>query len=224
MPLGGASNVAGLRHKTPGGAGGPPADRRCYPCREMRWGFVLMALGCAAGGEDLAKVDAAVDTQSTRGDAQGGCIFACDPPAASCVDGCSSHFFETVGCDAGVCLFSERTLDCPLGCNPMTGRCDTTRSVACAKIECGQRNACGGVCSNSTGCCTASTYDKSTGLAPSGSRACCDGTDVMISTTDCGTGMNHGVNKEGNCAVSWEGAMNGGTPCATARCRKLTCM
>jgi hypothetical protein len=189
----------------------------------MRWGVVFVVLGCAAGGEEASAVDAATDTMK-KADAPPGCIFACDPPAATCVDACSEHVFEAVGCDAGACVFAERTLDCPLGCNPATGRCDTAKSSACAKIECGQRNACAGTCTMATGCCTATTYDKTTGLAPSGSRACCDPGDVMISTSDCGTGVNHGVNKDGNCAVSWEGEMNGGTPCATAHCRKLTCM
>lgn len=182
--------------------------------------IALVVIGCASGGEDSTATDAAVDAKS---EVAPGCIFACDPPAASCVDGCSEHFFEAVGCDAGACIFKEKTLDCPLGCNPMTGRCDTTRAASCAKVDCGEKSVCGGTCSSTTGCCTRATYDKTTGLAPSGSRACCDPGDELVSTVDCGTGVNHGVNKDGLCAVSWEGAMNGGTPCATAQCRKRVC-
>ena len=129
---------------------------------------------------------------------------------------------ETVGCDAGACVFAEKKLECPFGCDSATGRC-LTPSAGCAKIDCGKTTACGATCSTTSGCCTSTTYDKTTGLAVSGSRACCDDGDELTGTTDCGTGVNHGVNKEGICAVSWEGAMNGGTPCATAHCRKRVC-
>lgn len=189
----------------------------------MRPLLALLFVACASGGEDSAPptgaVDAARDSRETSSD----CIFGCDPPAAKCVDDCGEHFFVAAGCDAGQCVFTEKTLDCPLGCNKTTGRCDTARSTACATVDCGSKNACGGTCTSTTGCCTSTRYDKTTGLAPSGSRACCDAGDMLVGTTDCGTGINHGVNKDGTCAVSWEGEMNGGTPCATAHCLKRVC-
>jgi len=176
---------------------------------------VIVLAGCASDGDAQPASDASIDSAS-------GCIFACEVPAAECTTACQENVTEALGCDAGTCVFAEQKLDCPFGCNAATGRCHSP-ATGCAKIDCGKATACGATCSTTSGCCTSTTYDKTTGLAPSGSRACCDAGDELTGTTDCGTGANHGVNKDGNCAVSWEGELNGGTPCATAHCRKRAC-
>jgi hypothetical protein len=176
----------------------------------------IVFVGCASGGESSPEVDAASEA------ANNSCVFACEAPPSTCKSACAETVTEAVGCDAGSGVFVGKTLDCPFGCDPASGRCRSP-AAGCARIECGKTTACGATCSTTSGCCTSTSYDKSTGLAISGSRACCDDGDEMTGTTDCGTGVNHGVNREGNCAVSWEGAMNGGTPCATAHCRKRVC-
>jgi hypothetical protein len=188
----------------------------CSP--SMRLVLLAVALiGCASGGDDRSETtDGATDAT----DAAGGCIFGCEPPAARCLDECDQESSESAGCDGGACVFTTTSRACAFGCNSATGQCHT-ESSACATTNCGVVTACGGTCT--AGCCTMSDYDRTTGLAASGTRACCDDGDQLLSTTDCGVGDNHGVNAEGICAVSWEGELNNGTPCATAHCRKRVC-
>jgi hypothetical protein len=183
--------------------------------------IVLCACGATGGGDgDPDAKIAAGDTLAKDGSG-GGCIFPCDVPAPTCADECTSTAFLSAGCtEAGTCSFSARNVPCDLGCDKTTGACNAS---ACGKIVCGQKTSCGGVCGTGSGCCSEVLYDQTTGLAPSGSRACCKDGDTLVSGTDCGTGTNHGFNKDGLCVVSWEGAGNGGTPCATAHCKTLKC-
>ena len=187
----------------------------------LLFGAACGASGGDGGGGGQPDAFAPGDTNGKESTG-GGCIFPCDVPAPSCSDDCSSIQFVSAGCtEAGTCAFTTRSVKCDFGCDKATGACT---DGACKTTVCGAKTACGGICGTGTGCCSEVLYDETTGLAPSGSRACCHDGDTFVSgSSECGTGVNHGWNQDGLCAVCWEGAGNGGTPCATAHCKTLKC-
>lgn len=203
---------------------GERASRRLRAARAAFVAALSMVAACSASGGDGGgggpDAFAPGDTNGKDGSG-GGCIFPCDVPASTCSDDCSSIVFVSAGCtEAGTCAFTTRSVKCDFGCDKATGACT---DGACKTTVCGEKTACGGICGTGTGCCSEVLYDQTTGLAPSGSKACCHDGDTFVSGTDCGTGVNHGFNQDGLCVTSWEGAGNGGTPCATAHCKTLSC-
>ena len=187
----------------------------------MRAWVLLVLAACAHGGGENNGSDATAETLPDAKTGDAGCLFACEPPAPACLDACNEVTQAASGCEAGVCVFEKTKRACELGCDSATGRCADV-SVACLKKACGA-HACGGTCGAGSGCCTEKIYDKTTGLTTSGTKTCCDPGDELVDATDCGTGVNHGINKDGVCASCWEGAGNGGSPCAAVKCRKRTC-
>lgn len=79
------------------------------------------------------------------------------------------------------------------------------------------------ICEQST-CCSATTYERSTGLISGSAMVCCDGEDARLGLVECGDGMNYSISEvRPNCASTSEGAMNNGSACVTITCQQLDC-
>ena len=185
---------------------------------------LVAACSAGGGGDSSGATDSGtqphVDGGSDAADETSGCLFACEVPAPTCSDDCTSLVQTIASCAGGVCKYETKSTPCPTGCNKASGACDTS---GCTKTVCGDKSTCGGTCVDAKTCCTKSTYDRTTGAVSGSGKACCDAGDTLSSVEDCGVGANHGVNVDGICAAAWEGAGNGGTACGTAHCVKLVC-
>lgn len=193
--------------------------------------FVMLALGaaCSAGGggdtsstgDSGAKGDGSSSDAADASDDASGCLFACEVPAPTCSDDCTSQAQTIASCAGGVCKYATKSTTCPTGCNKASGACDES---GCTKTVCGDKSSCGGTCTDDKTCCTKSTYDRTTGPVSGTGKACCDAGDTLASVDDaCAVGSNHGANPDGLCVDAWEGAGNGGTACGTAHCVKIVC-
>jgi hypothetical protein len=139
------------------------------------------------------------DTAADLGSADSTGSSGTDGTAASCVDGLHNG--------------DESDVDCGGSCPPCTNGLGCLDAADCASRLCD-----GGLC------CTATTYEKSTGLVSGSATVCCDGDDARLEFAKCGDGMNYTCGPEGdNCARTDEGAMNNGSACVTITCEKLDC-
>jgi len=108
----------------------------------------------------------------------------------------------------------ETDIDCGGSCSP----CDMGQACL-VPTDCSTALCEGGLC------CSASTYQKSTGEISGSAMVCCDGDDARLDLTPCGTGVNYSTEpQDPNCASTAEGAMNNGTACVAITCQRLVCV
>jgi hypothetical protein len=117
-------------------------------------------------------------------------------------------------CSDGMHNGDETDVDCGGSCSP----CGTGQ--ACIDPADCESTLCEG-----GACCSAMTYDKSTGPISGSAMVCCDGEDLRVGDpVKCGDGVNYTCEPVGdNCATTSEGAMNNGTACVSITCRALDC-
>jgi hypothetical protein len=190
---------------------------------------IALLAACSAGGsgdtsgavDSGPKGDTSTSEAGDAADETSGCLFACEVPAPTCTDDCTSLVQTIASCAGGVCKYTTASTPCPTGCDKSTGACDES---GCKGVVCGEASKCGATCSDTKMCCTKSTYDRTTGPVSGTGKACCDDGDTLAGVDDkCAVGSNHGANPDGLCVDAWEGAGNGGTACGTAHCVKLVC-
>jgi hypothetical protein len=195
----------------------------------------LCADGRTAGGSGDDPTDGG--TTSDGGGGGGGGEFSCStacnsPPAATCAetpqaDGttlCQATTYDPAGgCESGACTYAAVPAACPYGCDADGSACLGAADY-CAGVPCGTVHDCTGGCDHGTGCCSPTSYERTSGFTANGGTVCCDGTDVAVAVIDCGDGADHWASPSGtSCGVAYEGSDNYGGPCVTVMCAGQDC-
>src|SRR5262245_46796986 len=119
-----------------------------------------LAAACAAAGDgDNARTPDSAESSAGAGAGGAGvdpCGLCAMPPEPSCSSPCTSTTYDANGtCEDTTCVYPSHVEDCKFGCDAPSGVCRTPDAAgdACADVMCGEKNACGGTCDNTSGCC-----------------------------------------------------------------------
>ncbi len=201
-------------------------------------GYSNCADGCVRLASDPTHCGScAITCAATEVCSAGRCGATCAAPLMSCTPSGARPYCADLNSEVRNCGACGTT--CPIGQLCTSGHCGTTGcpagqtacGAACVDLQTDRSNcgACATACATAGTCvagrcCTTSTYQHDTGPISGTAMVCCDGSDRLVSVTDCGSGMNHSVRTEGSCGVAVEGAMNGGSACARIDCERVSCM
>jgi hypothetical protein len=179
---------------------------------------IVSAIACAQGDGTQTTGPATIATVSDTAEGDGTSGDGSDSGSTAGTAGSggaddSSGSGPAPSCSDGVHNGDETDVDCGGSCSP----CGTGQG-------CGDAADCDTTLCEGGMCCTAFTYDKSTGLISGNAMVCCDGEDIRIAYEKCGDGQNYTCEPvDENCASTSEGAMNNGSACVSITCQALDC-